>query len=427
MKKVAFILFALILITNIWVVPSDAQTDEAGIVSISVDEFRLDISRIWSIKKAGYEKPDEDVFLIFEITLHNDKSAETIFYGKDFPLHIDGDDFELQNMKEVRNEFYLGRDYPGFNNGQPVAANSSEPSLLVYDLPEGFSSVTLEFNPENSHSSLVLELTLKEDGEYLFNPLTPQEVVGFEIQVATLTPSPTATTTNTPTRAPTATTRPQTRYVTIETSEVRECPSIQCEILGQLEYGDSFTVIDWQVDANGNKWYSFDAFGLVAWVSDQHTSATNPVPTPTAHPRMQPKRRYVTAAKLNVRSCASTTCNIVTQLEYGDSFSAIVQDAAPDGSTWYGFEHAGNTVWVAGWLTSSQRPAPQAPSQPQSKPPVQAQPTPPPAPAYTCDCSKTCPQMSSCDEAYFQLNQCGCGRRDGDNDGVPCESICPGG
>lgn len=47
-------------------------------------------------------------------------------------------------------------------------------------------------------------------------------------------------------------------------------------------------------------------------------------------------------------------------------------------------------------------------------------------PAHGCDCSKTCGSMS-CEEAYFQLNQCGCGARDGDNDGVPCESVCSGG
>jgi len=52
---------------------------------------------------------------------------------------------------------------------------------------------------------------------------------------------------------------------------------------------------------------------------------------------------------------------------------------------------------------------------------------PPPSPSYTCDCSKTCSQMSSCEEAYYQLNTCGCSVRDGDNDGVPCESLCPGG
>lgn len=47
--------------------------------------------------------------------------------------------------------------------------------------------------------------------------------------------------------------------------------------------------------------------------------------------------------------------------------------------------------------------------------------------SWICNCSKTCPNMSSCEEAYFQLNNCGCFVRDGDNDGVPCEIICPGG
>lgn len=42
---------------------------------------------------------------------------------------------------------------------------------------------------------------------------------------------------------------------------------------------------------------------------------------------------------------------------------------------------------------------------------------------YVCNCSKTCPNLT-CDEAYFQLNECGCGQRDGDNDGVPCENVC---
>ena len=45
--------------------------------------------------------------------------------------------------------------------------------------------------------------------------------------------------------------------------------------------------------------------------------------------------------------------------------------------------------------------------------------------SYSCDCSKLCSQMASCEEAYYQLNQCGCSKRDGDSDGVPCESICP--
>jgi deoxyribonuclease-1 len=43
---------------------------------------------------------------------------------------------------------------------------------------------------------------------------------------------------------------------------------------------------------------------------------------------------------------------------------------------------------------------------------------------FNCDEQKTCGQMSSCDEALFHLQQCGNGRLDGNNDGVPCEAIC---
>lgn len=41
---------------------------------------------------------------------------------------------------------------------------------------------------------------------------------------------------------------------------------------------------------------------------------------------------------------------------------------------------------------------------------------------FSCSCSKTCTQISSCAEAQFQLNSCGCGARDNDNDGVACDS-----
>lgn len=41
-----------------------------------------------------------------------------------------------------------------------------------------------------------------------------------------------------------------------------------------------------------------------------------------------------------------------------------------------------------------------------------------------CGSKRTCKQMSSCAEARHYLNVCGLSRLDGDNDGVPCESLC---
>jgi len=44
--------------------------------------------------------------------------------------------------------------------------------------------------------------------------------------------------------------------------------------------------------------------------------------------------------------------------------------------------------------------------------------------AYSCNCSKTCPEMISCAEAQYQLNTCGCTRRDADHDGIACDADC---
>lgn len=60
-----------------------------------------------------------------------------------------------------------------------------------------------------------------------------------------------------------------------------------------------------------------------------------------------------------------------------------------------------------------------------SQPQVQSQPPKPQvAGTYTCDCGKLCSQIATCEEAYFQLSECGCTKRDSDSDGIPCESLC---
>ena len=41
---------------------------------------------------------------------------------------------------------------------------------------------------------------------------------------------------------------------------------------------------------------------------------------------------------------------------------------------------------------------------------------------YHCDGRTYCPQMTSCEEATFFINNCPDTKMDGDNDGLPCES-----
>lgn len=42
---------------------------------------------------------------------------------------------------------------------------------------------------------------------------------------------------------------------------------------------------------------------------------------------------------------------------------------------------------------------------------------------FTCNCAKTCAAMD-CAEAQYQLNACGCSRRDRDMDGIACDADC---
>ena len=46
-------------------------------------------------------------------------------------------------------------------------------------------------------------------------------------------------------------------------------------------------------------------------------------------------------------------------------------------------------------------------------------------PAQGFDCSdRSCKALSSCEEACHKLLVCGQAKRDGDNDGIPCENLC---
>lgn len=76
-------------------------------------------------------------------------------------------------------------------------------------------------------------------------------------------------------------------------------------------------------------------------------------------------------------------------------------------------------------LPPTQKPTPTQPPATMQAVSKKAEPTvQPQSNSYDCNCSKTCPNMSSCAEAQYQLNVCGCGQRDADNDGIACDADC---
>ena len=198
---------------------------------------------------------------------------------------------------------------------------------------------------------------------------------------------------------------------------------------------------------------------LIATSRPTSTTTPTPTPRPTSTPRPtattaaqtvsrapavnpnQATARYYVIAQVsaNARSCPRTSCNVVTSFARGAAVNVLqrVTGQSVSGNTsWQAVKHNNAVVYIHAPLLSRTRPQPQQaqPAQPAAAQPQQAQPAqvsaPPttvPGPQFSCNCSKTCTQMASCQEAYFQLNQCRCLQRDNDDDGVPCESICQGG
>ena len=231
----------------------------------------------------------------------------------------------------------------------------------------------------------------------------------------------------------------------------RGCADTDCEIVTTFGSGQALDVIEeveggaWNDDTRWLKVSHDDGevyvhASLVRLVTPTSVPTATPVPTSTprsavsVNPNQATSTWYVVAAaQANGRSCPRTTCGIVTGFARGAEvqvLQAVSGEAVGGSSTWQAVKQGSRVVYVHGPLLSRSRPAPTSiPARQTGSGQGQASvpPTAVPGPQFTCNCSKSCSAMASCEEAYFQLNTCGCSRRDSDRDGVPCESICPGG
>jgi len=81
-------------------------------------------------------------------------------------------------------------------------------------------------------------------------------------------------------------------------------------------------------------------------------------------------------------------------------------------------------LWADGACPIVQPTSPPKPTSPPAQTDIKPSVSNSPSGSWTCNCSKGCGAISSCEEAYYQLNTCGCSVRDADHDGIPCESLC---
>ncbi len=158
------------------------------------------------------------------------------------------------------------------------------------------------------------------------------------------------------------------------------------------------------------------------------------LPTNTTAPTLEAtataeELRYYTLAQANVRKCPQTSCDIDTQLSGGSEVLVITQvdgDTVSGSNKWYqttlGYIHSSLISDSPPIVVATQ---PTNFTSQQSAPPPTTAPI-SPSTGVSCNGATACTQMQSCEQAYACL-QAGDSGLDRDGDGVPCESICPGG
>lgn len=161
-----------------------------------------------------------------------------------------------------------------------------------------------------------------------------------------------------------------------------------------------------------------------------------PTATPTARLRVLQPRIYYVRSTANIRTCPRRDCTQIGQLLYG---SPIMVTGSVEGDEinagnglWYQVNYLNDHAYIYSALLSLTLPTAVPPTQP----PIYVPPLSTLPPLYSTSvysppvdsggsCPSTCSGMSSCAQAYACMS--GNGGLDRDNDGVPCESICPGG
>ena len=123
--------------------------------------------------------------------------------------------------------------------------------------------------------------------------------------------------------------------------------------------------------------------------------------------------------KQTVDTCTSSPDMVCEQENLFGEIGAKIKLVKPSSLILLTFAHQLNFP-NAGRATTS------PPASTRSSKPPQLPVTPSTA-TFSCSPKKSCKDMGSCEEALFHLNTCGNKRLDRDGDGVPCESICPGG
>ncbi len=230
-------------------------------------------------------------------------------------------------------------------------------------------------------------------------------------------------------------------------ANVRSCPRTSCAAVQSLASGTRVTTtgqVDGEFLLGSSKWTRIllnnkEAFVHSALVSRSRPSnSARPTATtasrsirraPTVNINQATTTYYVIApARVNVRSCPRTSCNVVTSFARGAEVNVLQRvsgDSVSGNSNWQAVKHNNAAVYIHAPLLSRTRPQPQQaqsaqPAAAQPQQPQQAQPTADTRQAYRGLSCKAIREQHG-DGNFTPGHPAYNGNRDRDGDGIACE------
>lgn len=358
--------------------------------------FSYTVQSIMIIDKSSINLSGGDIILVVLAEIDAQNSRRDCVYANDIRLYLDGNEYRPQGdiMSRIQELILPDVDFTGAFSGHCIEAGQVIKTFSAFEVPLSVDSALLSFDDDERSLKMpwiVSDYPKQTDLDIADLPLLATQIFdqhSTEIVYA------------------------------VETAKAQETQAVYATMTATL------------------------------WTDTPTPTTTNtPLLTNTVLPSRTPQptvravstTMYASNGSVRVRSCPdanNSACGVVDVLSRGDSITVYetVQGSVYSGSTlWYRAEYNGREVYVHSELVqSSPPPAPTAvPVQSSGSTNSGSSVNLPPVPStggYSCDCSRTCTRdIVTCEEAYFQLNQCGCSRRDDDKDGVPCENLCSGG
>jgi hypothetical protein len=134
---VLFLFFAGILVS--------AQSADNQVIE-GQNGLSLEIETLMIVDDVNGRSPEAEIFFIVMGYLRNDGDSQCV-RARRVRLAIDDEPYAPQNplMSDIQAWLEESRDFIGVAVGQCVEANTSEPTFIAFDVPDGFDEFTLSF------------------------------------------------------------------------------------------------------------------------------------------------------------------------------------------------------------------------------------------------------------------------------------------